>query len=207
MAGPTYSYGPAFYIKAHKIMIYKFRLLSDEVEDFRRDIEIDSDATFYDLHKAIIAATGYSDDQMTSFFLCDDRWEKEAEITLEDMGGLSEDDNLTMRETVIGDMLEEEKQRLLYVFDPLADRVFFIELSKIKYGESIDEARCTKSIGEAPVQLLDFDEIMKKSAANDTSSFEDLDDDFYGSESYNDDEFDGSSYDIDDIADPNSYGY
>ena len=34
-------------------MIYKFRLLSDEVEDFRRDIEIDSDATFHDLHKAI----------------------------------------------------------------------------------------------------------------------------------------------------------
>ena len=113
-------------------MIYKFRLLSDEVEDFRRDIEIDSDATFYDLHKAILAATGYSDDQMTSFFLCDDRWEKETEITLEDMGSRSDEDNLIMRDTIIGDMLEEEKERMIYVFDPLADRVFFMELSKIK---------------------------------------------------------------------------
>ena len=57
-------------------MIYKFRLLSDEVEDFRRDIEIDSDATFHELHKAILEATGYNDDQMTSFFLCDGKKSK-----------------------------------------------------------------------------------------------------------------------------------
>ena len=94
-------------------MIYKFRLLSDEVEDFRRDIEIDSDATFHDLHKAILESTGYSDDQMTSFFLCDDRWEKEQEITLEDMGTRSDEDSWIMRETIIGDMIEEEKQHLL----------------------------------------------------------------------------------------------
>lgn len=188
-------------------MIYKFRLLSDEVEDFRRDIEIDSDATFHDLHKAIIAATGYSDDQMTSFFICDDRWEKETEITLEDMGSRSDEDNYIMRETVIVDMIEEEKQRLLYVFDPLADRVFFMELSKIKYGENLDEAKCTKSLGEAPVQLLDFDEIMKKSNAAATTDIDDLDDDFYGSDGYNDDEIDIDGFDINDIADPNSFGY
>ena len=188
-------------------MIYKFRLLSDEAEDFRRDIEIDSDATFHDLHKAIIAATGYSDDQMTSFFICDDRWEKETEITREDMGSRSDEDNYIMRETVIGDMIEEEKQRLLYVFDPLADRVFFMELSKIKYGENLDEAKCTKSLGKAPVQLLDFDEIMKKSNAAATNDIDDLDDDFYGSDGYNDDEIDIDGFDINDIADPNSFGY
>ena len=36
----------------YKTMVYKFRLLSDEVDNFRRDIEIDADATFHDLHKA-----------------------------------------------------------------------------------------------------------------------------------------------------------
>ena len=51
-------------------MVYKFRLLSDEVEDFRRDIEIDSDATFMELHEAILKSAGYPDDQMTSFFIC-----------------------------------------------------------------------------------------------------------------------------------------
>ena len=187
-------------------MIYKFRLLSDEVEDFRRDIEIDSDATFHELHKAILEATGYNDDQMTSFFLCDDRWEKEQEITLEEMGSRSDEDSWVMRETIIGDMIEEEKQHLLYVFDPLADRVFFIELSKIKYGENLESPRCTKSIGAAPVQTLDFEEIMKKNTPV-ASDLDDLDDDFYGSDGYNDDDLDPDGFDIENIADPSSYGY
>ena len=115
-------------------MIYKFRLLSDEVEDFRRDIEIDSDATFIELHNAILQSVNYPDDQMTSFFICNDRWIKEIEITREDMGSMSEEDNYIMADTVIGDLVEEEKQKLLYVFDPLGDRVFYMELSKIEFG-------------------------------------------------------------------------
>ena len=53
-------------------MVYKFRIISDEVDDFLREIKIDSEATFYDLHEAILKCTGYKDDQMTSFFICDD---------------------------------------------------------------------------------------------------------------------------------------
>ena len=93
-------------------MVYKFRLLSDEVDDFRRDIEIDSDATFIELHKAILESVGYPDDQMTSFFICNEKWIKEIEITREDMGSMSEEENYIMDETVIGDLVEEEKQKL-----------------------------------------------------------------------------------------------
>ena len=56
-------------------MIYRFTLISDEVDDFIREIKIDSEATFFDLHEAILKAAGYKDDQMTSFFICDDDWE------------------------------------------------------------------------------------------------------------------------------------
>lgn len=62
-------------------MIYRFTLISDEVDDFIREIKIDSEATFFDLHEAILKAAGYKDDQMTSFFICDDDWEKDQEIT------------------------------------------------------------------------------------------------------------------------------
>lgn len=48
-------------------MVYKFRIISDEVDDFLREIKIDSEASFYDLHEAILKCTGYKDDQMTSF--------------------------------------------------------------------------------------------------------------------------------------------
>ena len=144
-------------------MIYRFTLISDEVDDFIREIKIDSEATFFDLHEAILKAAGYKDDQMTSFFICDDDWEKDQEITLEDMGSSSEEDSYIMRETRLSDLVEDEKQKLLYVFDPLAERVFFIELSEIITGKDLDKAVCSRKAGEAPKQTVDFDEMMAKS--------------------------------------------
>ena len=35
-------------------MVYRFTLISDEVDDFIREIKIDSEATFFDLHEAIL---------------------------------------------------------------------------------------------------------------------------------------------------------
>ena len=150
-------------------MIYRFTLISDEVDDFIREIKIDSEATFFDLHEAILKAAGYKDDQMTSFFICDDDWEKEKEITLEE-------DGYIMRETRLSDLVEDEKQKLLYVFDPLAERVFFIELSEIITGKDLDKAVCSRKAGEAPKQTVDFDEMMAKSNSGNL----DIDENFYG---------------------------
>ncbi len=58
-------------------MIYRFTIISDEVDDFVREIQIDPEATFLDFHEAILKSVGYTNDQMTSFFICDDDWEKE----------------------------------------------------------------------------------------------------------------------------------
>ena len=63
-------------------MVYRFTIISDEVDDFIREIQIDSEATFFELHEAILKAAKYNDDQLTSFFTCDEDWEKEQEITL-----------------------------------------------------------------------------------------------------------------------------
>lgn len=186
-------------------MVYKFRLLSDEVDNFRRDIEIDSDSTFIELNNAILESVNYPDDQMTSFFICNDRWIKEIEITREDMGSMSEEDNYVMADTVIGDLVEEEKQKLMYVFDPLGDRAFFMELSKIEFGKDIDEAVCTKAVGDAPAQTLDFDELMSKSNAVATASdSDDYNEDFYGSDDYNEDDLDPDGYDINSMSEMSS---
>lgn len=183
-------------------MVYKFRFLSDEVEDFRRDIEIDSDATFFELHKAILESTGYPDDQMTSFFICNDQWIKEIEITREDMGGMSEEENYIMEETRIGDLVEEAKQKLMYLFDPLGDRVFYIELSKIEYHKNLDEAVCTRSVGDAPPQTLDFEELMSKNPV--VGSDDEFSEDFYGSDDYNDDDIDPDGFNMGDASEISS---
>ena len=53
-------------------MVFRFLILSDEVDDFKREIKIDSEATFLDLYNAIMDSVGYTKDQMCSFFICDD---------------------------------------------------------------------------------------------------------------------------------------
>ena len=174
-------------------MVYKFRIISDEVEDFLREIEIDSEASFYDLHEAILKSANYSNDQMTSFFICDDAWEKETEITLEDMGMSSfEEDSYIMKDTPLSELLEDEKQKLIYVFDPLTERIFFLELSEIITGKDLTKAVCTRKEGNAPAQTIDFDEQMGS-----TTSL-DLGENFYGDEDYDLEDFDEGGFDIGD---------
>ena len=172
-------------------MVYRFTLISDEIDDFIREIKIDSEATFFEFHQAILDAAGYTDDQMTSFFICDEGWEKEQEITLEDMGTSSDEDSYIMRETVLSELVEDEKQRLIYVFDPLTERVFFIELSEIEYGKDIDKAVCTRKEGEAPKQTVDFDEMLAASGTN-----LDLGENFYGDEDFDLEDFDPEGFDM-----------
>lgn len=178
-------------------MVYKFRIISDEVDDFLREIKIDSEASFFDFHEAILKSTGYKDDQMTSFFICDDDWEKGIEVTLEDMGNSSsEEDSFVMKDTPLSELVEDEKQKLIYVFDQLAERVFFIELSEIITGKDLEHAICSRKEGNPPQQTIDFEEQM----ANNTSL--DLGEDFYGDQEYNIDELDDEGYEMSDGGNP-----
>ena len=121
----------------------------------------------------------------------DDDWEKEIEITLEDMGtGSSEEDTFVMKDTRLSELLEDEKQKLIYVFDPLTERVFFIELSEIITGKDLEHAVCSRKEGNPPKQTVDFDEQMK------ADSSLDLDENFYGDQEYDMEDFDPDGYDI-----------
>ena len=171
-------------------MIYRFTIISDEVDDFVREIQIDPEATFYDFHEAILKSVGYTNDQMTSFFICDDDWEKGKEVTLEEMDDNPEMDSWVMKDTTISELVEDEKQKLLYVFDYITERCFFIELSEIITGKDLDKAVCTRKNGEAPQQTIDFDEQMNTNAALD------LDENFYGDQDYDMEDFDPEGFDI-----------
>lgn len=180
-------------------MIYKFLLISDEVPNFERVIEIDADNTFLDFQKAIFKSVNFEDSELSSFFICNDDWEKEQEITRVDMGSDSAIDIYLMEEAVIRDFIEEKGQKLLFVFDILSERAFFIELKGITYEKYLDEAVCTRSSGKAPKQTTDIEEVladMKKSVR----PAGDFDGDFDDEVGYNDDEFDAEGYtSIDDL--------
>lgn len=180
-------------------MVYKFRIVSDEVNNFKREITIDASATFEDLKNAICNSVGYDKTQLCSFFLCNDDWEKEREVTMEDMGSDSDQDVYLMDDSVLEDMIEDEGQKLLFVFDYMTDRAFFMEMKEMVPGRTLKDPVCSLSLGNAPSQTMDIDEFDAKTdakaAAASAISIDDLnDDDLLDGPAYNDDEFDADSF-------------
>jgi hypothetical protein len=167
-------------------MIYRFILVSDEVENFRRDITIDSDATFFELHEAILDAVGYAKDQITSFFICDDDWSKETEITLIDMESGSDEDIYVMENSRLSELLDEERQKLIYVFEPLTGRSFFMELREIIPCKNQEKPQTVESVGNPPIQISAIEELDLSTPVANSG----LEDDEFGM----DDEFETDDY-------------
>lgn len=152
-----------------------------------REIQIDSDATFLDFNNAILESCSYTNDQITTFHICKNGWEKAQEIAIEDIDSSYDEDTYVMADTRLSDLLEEEKQHLLFTYDIFADRVFFIELSEIITRKSLDKPEVSRSIGSAPKQILDFAEQAKR-------------DPIVSSSDYVDDDMTSDSFSDEDIA-------
>ncbi|MDR3060864.1 MAG: plasmid pRiA4b ORF-3 family protein [Dysgonamonadaceae bacterium] len=173
-------------------MVYKFLLLSDEVDDFKREIAIDSEDTFFDLHNAILDSVSYEKDQMASFFICSDDWAKLTEITLIEMDTNSDEDSYVMDKTRLNEGLEEEGQKLMYVFDYLTERAFFMELREVIPGKNLDKPVCTKSVGLPPEQIMAIDDVDPALLSSVTGG---MDENFYGDEDFDMDELDQDGFD------------
>lgn len=175
-------------------MIYKFKLVSDEVSNFAREIEIDSENTFLQFRNVILDSVGYSKDELDSFFICDDDWTPHEEVTLEDMGSDSDQDIWLMDETPLSELIEDEGQKVSFMFDYMTERCFYMELKEIVPGRNLVEPICTLQRGKAPAQ--DMESVEEKTDAKTAGVKDDLDIDFYGSDSFNDDELANFSDDL-----------
>lgn len=112
-------------------MILKMRMLSDENDNFVRDLEVSHDMTLLELHKFIIESIEY-DDCMASFFAADDHWNRQQEFTLMDMGDESfEGAPIAMDKVTLAELVVSECNRLIYQFDMIADRAFYIEVVSV----------------------------------------------------------------------------
>lgn len=180
-------------------MVYRFKLVSDEATNFSREIEIDSESTFLQLRNAILESVDYSKDELDSFFLCDEDWQRREEITLVEMDSSSDYDIWLMEDTPIDELVEDEGQKLVFVFDYLTERSFFMELKEILPGRSLSEPVCTLKKGKAPLQKVDMDEFDKQiDAAAMKQAADVLDEDFYS---------DAGGFNPEDIADYDEFNF
>lgn len=109
-------------------MVFRFRMLSDENDNFVRDYEVLYDMTLLDFHNFILQSLEY-EDCMASFFTADDRWEKQREFTLVDMGDGTDEGPQAMESVSLGQIIHNRRDRLIYLFDLFGDRAYFLELT------------------------------------------------------------------------------
>lgn len=147
--------------------LYRFRLLSEEQEEFLRDYDILASQNFLDFHQLIVETIELKGNELASFFICDRNWRKKKEITLIDMQPQdevqqpNEDDEdekdsrlnkmptMEMAKVRIKDVIDDPHQRLLYEYDFLNPKTFFIELTKIINAEGTEGyPKCVKSVGK-----------------------------------------------------------
>lgn len=148
------------------MQVYKFRCLLAEQDDFLRDIEIRPGQTFREFHEILVSTSALSGTELASFFKCDSAWHKLQEITLIDMGEEPENEEEDTRKKVVKklpiavmddvkvrDIIDDPHQRIVYEYDFLNPKVFFIELLKIKDGdELVKYPVCVKKEGVLAVK-------------------------------------------------------
>jgi len=132
---------------------YKFRVVIDTQEDIFRDINVLENQNFEDLHLSIIHAFGFEGDQMASFYMSNEQWEKGEEIGLMDMSFGDEKGPMNMKTTLIGDQVSNADQKILYVYDFLRMWIFYLELIE-ESEENKDDAypHVSLNFGESPAE-------------------------------------------------------
>jgi hypothetical protein len=182
----------------------KFRVLldSDKNEEVFRDVLISDARDFESFYHAIMKSFNFQGDQMASFYVSNEAWDKGHEINLMDMS--YDDDSIdspasVMKNAIIKDFLEEPDQRFILVYDFMKMWIFLIEL--IGYDRNEPESpemllAIGRSPSEASREALDEDLLHE----SESLSTDDEEDDF-GFDEFDDD------YSDDDLSDYNEYEY
>jgi hypothetical protein len=146
------------------MIIYRFRLTSEDHEDFLREIEIQPTQTFLDFHQVILKCANLENCENTLFYTTDNKFKKEKEFSFkyQKKQVRKYDDDLDqvvtetyvphlMKESVLKNFIDDPHQRLIYEFTGKDFYVFYIELFKIiKTDECPPMPRCVNRKGELP---------------------------------------------------------
>jgi hypothetical protein len=146
------------------MIIYRFRVTSEEQEDFLREIEIQPNQTFLDFHEAIMSCADLHKCEKAFFYTTDKKYKKHQEISLKLLKKKVKkyDDELDeiiteiktprlMKDSRLKQYIEDPHQRMIYEFYGKESHFLNLELFKIiKTDEMVSLPRCVKSTGELP---------------------------------------------------------
>lgn len=132
----------------------KFRVLLDSKDknEVFRDILISDKENFEDFYSAIKASFDFQQDQMASFYMSNDNWDKGHEISLFDMAmGETSDEIMpgVMKSSILKDFIQDSDQRMVLVHDFINIWIFLIELIEITDTEP-EGILLALAVGDSP---------------------------------------------------------
>lgn len=166
--------------------MYKIRIILDTKEDVIRTLLVDDQISLETLHYTIAKSFGFNGQEMASFYLTDDDWTQGEEIPLFNMS----DDGmgLAMNTAILNEVLPNEGDKLIYVYDFLALWTFYVEILETSPNHEADLPKTILAIGEIP------EEAPEKEFSSDRFEDMDLDDDSFSEDFENLDDIDFDSY-------------
>lgn len=146
------------------MLVYRFRLISEDIDNFTRDYDILPGQTFLDFHSVIMESMELTHCDRASFFMTDKKYKKDKEISLkiEKRQVRKYDDDLDevvsqtitpplMKKSKVKDFIEDPHQKMIYEFQGKEFHAFFIELFRIIQADNtFSYPRCVKRTGELP---------------------------------------------------------
>jgi hypothetical protein len=146
------------------MLVYRFKITSEEHEEFLREVLIQPNQRFLDFHTCLMESSDLFFCEHASFFLTDKKYRKNTEISLHPVAREVKRYNQELDEVVVTtvttrlmkdsklkDYIEDPHQRLIYEYSGNANHTFLIELVKIADADGETYfPRCTKWMGELP---------------------------------------------------------
>ena len=135
--------------------VYRFRVAFEDYDDVVREIDIKSNQTFEDFHRAIHQAIGYKCEYPSSFYVSNDQWIKGEEITFMPNQRRIDRGIVQMDKVKLSNRIDDPHQKFYYTFNFDRPFDFHIELLKILLDETPGTTypAVVKSNGEAPKQF------------------------------------------------------
>src|ERR1700710_702500 len=135
--------------------LYRFRITFEDYDDVSRDIDVKSNQTFEDLHKAIHKSTGYNFEFPSSFYISNDQWIKGEEITYMPNQKRIDRGVALMDKVKLLSFIDDPHQKFYYTFNFDRPFDFHVELMKIILDDApgVSYPAVIKSAGEAPKQF------------------------------------------------------
>jgi Plasmid pRiA4b ORF-3-like protein len=135
--------------------LYRFRITFEDYDDVIREIDVKSNQTFEDLHRAIHQSTGYNSEYSSSFYISNDQWTKGEEITYLPNQKRTDRKIPLMDKVKLLSYIDDPHQKFYYTFNFDRPFDFHVELMKIILDETpgVVYPAVIKSVGEAPKQF------------------------------------------------------